>query len=71
MSGNWTGVMGDIITGKYPMSVSSWLWLLERDPLLDCVPVLTDNDILVMTPNSPLFDLHLYIRPFRWALTYI
>ena len=71
MSGNWTGVMGDVITGKYPMSVSSWLWLLERDPLLDCVPVLTDNDILVMTPNSPLFDLHLYIRPFRWALTYV
>ena len=71
MSGNWTGVMGDVITGRYPMSLNSWLWPLERDPILDHVSVVRDNEILVMTPKAPLFDLLLYIRPFRWALTYI
>ena len=57
--------MGDVITGKYHMSLSSWLWPIERDPMLDHVPVVRDNEILVMTPKPPSFDLHLYIRPFR------
>ena len=57
--------MGDVVTGRYALSVSSWIHLLEREPILDFVPVLTDNDILVISPKPPLFDLHLYIRPFR------
>ena len=57
--------MGDVITGKYQMSLSSWLWPLERDPILDHVPVLRDNEILVLSPQPPSFDLLLYIRPFR------
>ena len=70
LSGNWTGVMGDVVTGRYALSVSSWIHLLEREPILDFVPVLTDNDILVISPKPPLFDLHLYIRPFRCIHTY-
>ena len=68
MSGNWTGVMGDVITGRYPMSLNSWVWRLERNPILDFVSVVRDNEILVMTPNRPEFDLFLYIRPFRYVL---
>ena len=43
--------MGDVITRKYQMSLSSWLWPLERDPILDHVPVLRDNEILVLSPQ--------------------
>ena len=57
--------MGDVITGKYHMSLSSWLWPIERDPMLDHVPVVRDNEILVLSPTPPSFDLFLYIKPFR------
>ena len=65
MSGNWSGVMGDVVAGRYPMSLNSWVWRLERNPILDFVSVVRDTEILVMTPKPPSFDLHLYIRPFR------
>ena len=57
--------MGDVITGKYHMSLSSWRWRLERESFLDHVPVLRDNEILVLSPQPRSFDLLLYIRPFR------
>ena len=57
--------MGDVVAGRYPMSLNSWVWRLERNPILDFVSVVRDNEILVMTPKPPSFDLHLYIRPFR------
>ena len=57
--------MGDVITGKYHMSLSSWRWRLERESFLDHVPILRDNEILVLSPQPRSFDLLLYIRPFR------
>ena len=39
-SGVWGGVMGNIVNGKYMMSLSAWVWNFEREDLADFVPVL-------------------------------
>ena len=37
-SGVWGGVMGNIVNGKYMMSLSAWVWNFERKDLADFVP---------------------------------
>lgn len=37
-SGVWGGVMGNIVNGKYMMSLSAWVWNFEREDLADFVP---------------------------------
>ncbi len=64
-SGTWTGVMGNVINGIYPMSLSSWQFVPERSDFLDCVTLfLDDKQILLMTPRVTKTDHQLYIRPF-------
>lgn len=65
MSGVWKGVMGDVVLGKYPLSISSWRWFLKRDPFLDFVPILKDKTVLAVIPKPPEVDPGLFIRPFR------
>ena len=38
-SGNWSGVMGNVIEGGYDLSLSSWYWLHERAHLMAFTPV--------------------------------
>ena len=35
MSGEWSGVMGDVILGKFPFSLAPWLTNEERVRVLD------------------------------------
>ena len=63
-SGIWKGVMGDVIMGKYQMSLNSWIWTLERQPILDFVPITKDNPLLCLIPKPPEVDPGLFIRPF-------
>ena len=66
MSGEWKGVMGDVINGNYMFSLNSWIWFLERDPLLDFVPVSKEKSVLTYIPKPPKVDYSLFIRPFRF-----
>ena len=57
--------MGDVLSGKYHLSLNSWVWFTKRDPLLDFVPVSKENFILTYIPKPPEVDYGLFIRPFR------
>ena len=57
--------MGDVLTGKYHLSLNSWVWFEKRDPLLDFVPVSKEKFILTYIPKPPEVDYGLFIRPFR------
>lgn len=65
LSGEWSGVMGDVVSGKYPMSLNAWNWIIERNYFLDFVPVIKDNQVLAVVPSPPEVDPGLFIRPFR------
>jgi hypothetical protein len=65
ISGVWKGVMGDVVAGRYPISLSSWRWLIIRDPLVDFVPIVKDKAVLAVIPKPPEVDPGLFIRPFR------
>ena len=55
-SGVWKGVMGNVLTGKYQISLSAWNWLIERDNLFDFVPVVKDFQIMAVIPSPPEVD---------------
>ena len=55
-SGVWKGVMGDVLTGKYQLSLSAWNWLIERDSFLDFVPIVKDFQIMAVVPSPPKVD---------------
>ena len=57
--------MGDVVTGKYHLSLSSWNWIVERNSFLDFVPVIKDREILAVVPSPPEVDAGLFTRPFR------
>ena len=63
-SGDWPGVMGDVVTGKYPLSLNAWRWFPERNPILDFVPVARETYLLATIPKPQKVDFDLYIRPF-------
>ena len=61
-SGEWKGVMGDVVSGKHSVSLSAWSWFIERDSFLDFVPVVKDRQILAVIPRPPEVDPGLFIR---------
>ncbi len=64
-SGTWAGIMGDVINGVYPVSLSEWNYRIERNELLDFVSLThSDNMQLVLTPQPAEVDTGLFIRPF-------
>ena len=63
-SGVWGGVMGDVINRKYHLSLSMWVWNVERTDLIDFSPVLSNFYQLALTPQPPPVDTGLFIRPF-------
>ena len=46
------------------MSLNSWKWNIERNSILDFVPVLRDKEILMLIPLPPEVDPGLFFRPF-------
>ena len=75
-NGVWvTGPMGTVIKGEYHMSLSCWTWTLERNHLVDYVPV-GGNEffVLALTPQAAELDFGLFIRPFQdeaWLLVLV
>lgn len=65
LSGDWSGAFGDVVSGKFPMSLSVYFWLFERRDLLDFVPIVKETTVLSALPKNPDIDLSLFIRPFR------
>ncbi len=62
---NWTGVFGDVVTGRYHLSLTEWIWFPIRDPILDFVPITKDRFVLAIDPRPPSVDFTLFLRPFR------
>lgn len=56
LSGTWSGVMGDVVNGKYPLSLSQWYYISERYGLLDFVTTAADHQELALTPQPPEVD---------------
>ena len=61
-SGVWGGVMGSIVNGDYMISLSAWIWNIERYGLMDFVSTSSDSYILALTPKAPEVDTGLFIR---------
>ncbi len=64
-SGEWTGVLGDVVKGKYQLSLNVWIWFPERDSFLDFVPIAKEKFLLSVIPKPPEVDYGLFVRPFR------
>ena len=62
LSGEWTGVMGHVVNGKYPISLSVWYWLKERQEILDFVPIIKENFVLTILPKPNSIDFGVFIR---------
>ena len=48
--------MGNVLTGKYQISLSAWNWLIERDSIFDFVPIVKDFQIMAVVPSPPEVD---------------
>ena len=64
ISGEWGGIVGDILSGDQHLSISGWLNKYDRRDMFDFIPVLSDAQILVVSPRPPEYDTDLFIRPF-------
>ena len=64
LSGEWTGVIGDVVTGKYQFSLNSWTFTTERQKVLSFVPSVIDRFVFLLIPSLPDFDPELLYRPF-------
>ena len=71
----WSGVMGDVILGKFPFGLSSWLVTEERVRVLDLEGVVDwDRFVSCVVLDPPQIDPGLFIRPFTnlaWAVILI
>ena len=57
--------MGDVLTGKYQMSINSWFWTADRNEVLDFVrPIYSFSFVLCYIPKLSELDYGLAIRPF-------
>ena len=66
MSGEWSGVMGDVITGKYAIGLSSWALFSERFKVLDLSVIFErDRMVLSMIPRYPAIDVQMFLKPFK------
>lgn len=61
--------MGDVVNNAYPLSLNSWKHVIERDPLVDFVPmIIGESQILVTISKTSKVDAGLFIRPFRYEV---
>ena len=72
ISGEWSGVMGDVVTGKYHIALSTWYSFYERKTVVDLdVMIQWDFFIAAIILKSQKMDPGLFIRPFSrnaWIL---
>ena len=61
-SGVWGGALGGVINGEFMFSLSTWIWLIERNDLVDFVPNGYDKILLALTPQRPKIDFGLFVR---------
>ncbi|TRY80960.1 hypothetical protein TCAL_14039, partial [Tigriopus californicus] len=61
---NITGVLGNVIQGKVDLSLSLWIWNLERSSVVDFSIVASDWEQLCFVPQMPKVDPTLFLRPF-------
>ena len=66
-SGTWGGAMGSVVTGDFQMSLSQWVWTVNRYGLLDFISTSADSFLLCLTPKPAEFDTGLFVRPFTDA----
>ena len=63
LSGQWDGVMGNVLNGKYDVSISPWDWNLERNNVVQFVLVTKNRKVLVWEPKNADIDFEVFIRP--------
>ena len=68
---NWAGCFGDVVTGKYHVSISNWVYNKERNSVLDIVSAYTERLLCLMIPNPPEFDPGLLYRPLTENVWYV
>ena len=67
MSGEWGGVMGNVVLGNYPLSLNKWTHYSVRFNVLDLVPILKDEHSakgLFTIPKPTMRDFGFFTRPF-------
>ena len=65
LSGNWSGVMGDVVTGKYPIGLSTWRWTIERHIVGDFNVILSwDYKKSYLVLQRPQIDPEFFTRSF-------
>ena len=66
--------MGDVVTGKYQIGLSSFAWFEDRDRVVDLNVVwIWDHFSSYLIPKDPKIDPGLFIRPFTgvsWMLIF-
>ena len=65
--GRWVGVMGDVVNKKYDLSISTWMWKVERTKVLQFVSVAKTRFVQVLTPLKPTTDPGLFARVFTYC----
>ncbi len=60
----WDGIIGDVVTKEYPMSLNVYVRFVDRDEVLDFVPIKRTHSILGFVPRPRNLDLKLFFRPF-------
>ena len=54
--------MGDVVTKKFDLSLSGWVWTIARYPLAQFVPINKKTDVCAWTPKNPETDFGLFTR---------
>jgi hypothetical protein len=63
-SGEWGGVLGDVIMAKYDLNLAAWIWSVKRYGLLSYVRIISITEVLIWTPKTKETDLGFFLRPF-------
>ena len=64
-AGEYKGVMGKVIDGTYDFSLARWFYTLERQKILDFVPIGKDKSVLALHQDSLTFRWKMLIKPFQ------
>ncbi|XP_059095533.1 uncharacterized protein LOC131890241 [Tigriopus californicus] len=61
---NFSGVLGNVIQGQVDLSLSLWIWNLQRSISTDFCIVMSDWQQFILVPQLPEVDTTLFMRPF-------
>ena len=60
--------MGDVVSKKFDLSVSSWIWNIDRSDIVQFAPISKHNNMLVWTPKNLATDFGLFTRDLHSLL---